>query len=154
MRKLMLSLVLTVVLAVPAFSQMMNMNHMGDMGGLCIEHADLLGLTDGQVAKMKPLHYEMHKNMARFNADLKIAEIEHMEIMDVKDIDMDKARASVDKMEGLKKAHQMAMIVIMKDMRTILTYDQFKKMNKMMPMKPVGKPGREKHTKKKRIQKH
>ncbi|MFA6009533.1 MAG: Spy/CpxP family protein refolding chaperone [Desulfobacteraceae bacterium] len=154
MRKLMLSLVLTVVLAVPAFSQMMNMNHMGDMGGLCIEHADILGLTDGQVAKMKPLHYEMQKNMARFNADLKIAEIEHMEIMDVKNFDMDKAHASVEKMEGLKKSHQMAMLVTMKDMRTLLTDDQFKKMNKMMPMKPVGKPGREKHTKKKRMQKH
>lgn len=154
MKKLMLSFVLTFVLAVPAFSQMMNMDHMGDMGKLCIEHADMLGLTDGQIAKMKPLHYEMQKNKARFNADLKIAEIEHMEIMDVKDFDMDKARASVDRMEGLKKAHQMAMIVTMKDMRTILTYDQFKKMNKMMPMKRVGKTGGKKHTKKMRMQKH
>lgn len=154
MKKLVLSLVLTVALAVPSFAQMMNMNHMGDMGERCIEHADTIGLTDGQIAKMKPLHNEMQKNQARFNADLKIAEIEHMEIMDVKDFDMDKARASVEKMEGLKKAHQMAMIVTMKDMRTILTYDQYKKMNKMMSMKRVGKSGGKKHTKKMRTQNH
>ncbi len=150
MKKWMLSLVLTFVLAAPAFAQRMNMDHTGDMGKLCIEHAAMLGLTDGQIAKLKPLHNDMLKKQARFQADLKIAEIEHMEIMDVQDFDMDKARASVETMEGLKKSHQMAMLVTMKEIRTLLTHEQFKKMSAMMPMKSVGKPGVKKHTKKRK----
>ena len=36
-----------------------NMDRMGDMMGMCIEHADELGLTDDQIMKMKPVHREM-----------------------------------------------------------------------------------------------
>src|SRR5659263_312089 len=88
----------------PAFSQMKNMpmkgegekhghgkmmgmgdmDRMGDMMGMCIEHADMMGLTDDQIMKMKPLHSEMQKKQARFQADKKIAEIELREIMEVK----------------------------------------------------------------------
>ena len=64
---------------VPAFSEMMdksmmehreghgqmmgmgNMDKMGDMMGMCIEHADQMGLTDDQMMKIKPLHREMQK---------------------------------------------------------------------------------------------
>ena len=37
--------------------QMMDMGHMdkmGDMMGMCLEHADKMGLSDDQIAKMKP----------------------------------------------------------------------------------------------------
>ena len=154
MKKLVFSLVLAVFFATPVFSQMMDMqgkghpvgydqmmsmDHMGDMGGLCIEHADMMGLTEAQVMKMKPLHNEMQKRKARFTADLKIAEIEHMEIMDEKDFDMDKARSSVEKIADIKKAFHLEMLKTMKDMRSVLTSEQYKKMKKMMPMKPVGK---------------
>jgi Spy/CpxP family protein refolding chaperone len=113
MNKTVLSLLLTVVFAVPAFSQMQDMcmkehmeghgqmmgmgdmDKMGDMMGMCIEHADKIGLTDDQIMKMKPLHRELQKKQARFTADLKIAEIELMEIMDVKDFDLEKASSAV-----------------------------------------------------------
>src|SRR5664279_5639806 len=91
---------------VPAFSEMMDMHMkehreghgqmiemghmdmMGDMIGKCIEHADKMGLADDQIKKMKHVHRELQKKQARFNADLKIAEIELMEIMEVKDFDL------------------------------------------------------------------
>jgi Spy/CpxP family protein refolding chaperone len=153
MKKIVLSLLLTVVFAVPAFSQMKdmpmkehgeghgqmmemgNMDKMGDMMGMCIEHADKMGLTDDQIMKMKPIHREMQKKQARFKADLKIAEIELMEIMEVKDFNMEKASSAVKKIAQIKTAHHLEMLKAMKEMRTILTDEQFKKMKKMMCMK-------------------
>lgn len=123
--------------------QMMQMDKMGDMMGMCIQHADRMGLTDDQVMKMKPLHREMQKKQAQFQADLKIAEIELAEIMDVKNFDLEKANAAVKKIEGIKTAHHLEMLKAMKEMRTDLTDEQFKKMQKMMPMKPgMKKPAK------------
>jgi Spy/CpxP family protein refolding chaperone len=140
-------------LPMPAFSQMKDMSmkehreghgqmmekgtmdKMGDMMGMCIEHADMMGLTDDQILKMKPLHTEMQKKQARFKADQKIAEIELMEIMEVKDFDLEKASSAVRKIADIKTAHRLEMLNAMKEMRTILTDEQFKKMKKMMSMK-------------------
>jgi Spy/CpxP family protein refolding chaperone len=153
MKKIVLSLLLTVVFAVPAFSQMKdmsmkehreghgqmmemgNMDKMGDMMGMCIEQADKMGLTDDQIMKIKPAHREMQKKQARFKADLKIAEIELMEIMEVKDFDLEKATAAVKKIAKISTDHHLEMLKDMKEMRTILTDEQFKKMKKMMSMR-------------------
>jgi hypothetical protein len=35
-----------------------NMDKMDDMMGMCLEHADKMGLSDDQIAKMKPAHRE------------------------------------------------------------------------------------------------
>ncbi len=147
MKKIVFALLLTVVFAVPAFSQMdmpmkghgeghgqmMEMGNMDMMGGdmICMEHADKMGLTDDQMMKMKPLHREMQKKQIRSKADLKIAEIELKEIMEVKDFDLDKATYTVKKIEDIKTAQHLEMLKAMKDMRAILTDDQFKKMHKM-----------------------
>ena len=115
--------------------EMGNMDRMGDMMGMCLEHADKMGLTDDQVMKMKPVHSEMQKKQARFQADRKIAEIELREIMEVKDFDLEKANAAVKKIGDVKTSHHLEMLKAMKEMRTNLTDEQFKKMKKMMPMK-------------------
>lgn len=112
-----------------------DMDRMGEMMGMCLEHADRIGLTDDQVAKMKPGHNEMQKKQARFKADLKIAEIDLKEIMEVKDFDLGKAEAAARKIGDLKTAHHLEILKTMKEMRTILTDEQFKKMKKMMSMK-------------------
>jgi len=153
MKEKVLLLLLTVVFAVPAYSQikdmpmkeyregkgqmmaMGNMDKMGDMMGMCIEHADEMGLTDEQTMKMKPVHSEMQKKQVRFKADVKIAEIELMEIMEVKDFDLEKARSAVKKIAEIKTVHHLEMLKAMKEMRTMLTDEQFKKMKKMMSMK-------------------
>ncbi|MHB8120770.1 MAG: Spy/CpxP family protein refolding chaperone [Desulfuromonadaceae bacterium] len=153
MKKILLSLLLTIVFALPAFSEMTDMSmkghgqmiekgymdKMGDTMGMCLGHSDTIGLTDEQLMKMRPLHLEMLKEHARFSADLKIAEIELMEIMDVKDFDLDKASAAVKKVGEVKTAHHLKMLQAMKEMRTILTDEQFKKMKMMMAMKPDRK---------------
>lgn len=148
---------LALTTAVPAFSQMtdmpmtehraghgpmMGMGHMdkmGDMMGMCMEHAEMLGLTDDQMMKMKPVHSEMQKKQAQYGADLKIAEIELMEVMEVKDFDLEKANSAVKKIEGLKTAHHLEMLKAMKKVRASLSDEQFKKMKKMMFMKPCDK---------------
>ena len=133
------------------YGQMMgmgNMDRMGDMMGMCIEHAEKMGLTDDQIMKMKPLHSEMQKKQARFQADRKIAEIELREIMEVKDFDLEKANAAVKKIEEIKTAHHLEMLKAMKEMRTNLTDEQFKKMKKMMSMKMGAKKPAKKMMKK------
>jgi Spy/CpxP family protein refolding chaperone len=114
--------------------EMGNMDMMGDMMGMCIRHADKIGLTADQIAKMRPLHNEMQKKQARFKADLKIAEIDLKEIMEVKDFDLEKANAAVRKVGDIKTAHHLDMLKSMKDVRAVLTDEQFGKMQKMMPM--------------------
>jgi Spy/CpxP family protein refolding chaperone len=128
--------------------QMCNMDKMDDMMGMCCEHADKLGLTDEQTMKMKPIHSEMQKKQARFKADLKIAEIELKDIMDVKDFDLEKAGSAVKKIEGIKTAHHLEMLSAMKEMRTILTDEQFKKMQKMHMEMGEKKPAMRKMHKK------
>lgn len=148
---------LALTVAVPAFSQMtdmpmkghgmghgpmMDMGHMdrmGDMMGMCMEHAEMMGLTDDQLMKMKPIHSEMQKKHARFKADQKIAEIELMDIVEKKDFDLEKASSAVKKIESIKAAHHLDMLKSMKEMRSILTDEQFKKMKKMMLMKSDDK---------------
>ena len=118
--------------------QMLEMDHMdmmAEMPGMCIDHAEKVGLGDDQLRKMKPAHIEMQKRHARFKADLKIAEIELMEIMDVKDFDLEKANLAVKKIAEIKSAHHLENLKAMKEMRTILTDDQYKKMKKLMSMK-------------------
>jgi Spy/CpxP family protein refolding chaperone len=111
--------------------QMMEMGHM-DMMGMCIEHADKMGLTNDQILKMKPIQGEMQKNKALFKADMKIAQRELMAIMEVKNFDLEKAGASVKKIAEIKTAHHLEMLKSMKEMRTILTDEQFTKMKERM----------------------
>ena len=158
MKKVLLALLLTVVFASPAFSLMKDMEHkeghgqmmemgnmdsMGDMMNMCFEYAETLGLTDAQVNKITPIHREMQKKQAQYKADLKIAEIELVEIMEVKDFDLEKASAAVKKIEDIKTADHLEMLKSMKEVRNILTDEQFKKMKKIMPkmisMKMDGK---------------
>ncbi|MBL0224710.1 MAG: hypothetical protein IPQ16_03745 [Geobacteraceae bacterium] len=112
-----------------------HMDHMGDMSAMCLEHADKIGLSDEQKLKMNSIHRSMQKKQVRFKADRKIAEIELMEIMEVKDFDLEKAGTAVKKTAEMKTAHHMEMLKAMKEMRSMLTDDQFKSMKKMMAMK-------------------
>ncbi|RII28628.1 MAG: hypothetical protein CXR31_01740 [Geobacter sp.] len=154
MKRIVVSLFLTVVFAVPAFSQMnmpMNgngmgngmmmggMDRMGTMMGMCLQNADKIGLSDEQVAKMRPIHREMEKKQAQFKADLKVAEIDLAEIMDVKDFDLEKANAAVKKISDIRTAHHLEMLKSMKEVRQILTNEQYLKMRKLMPMKAQAK---------------
>lgn len=159
MKKVLFSLLLMFLGATPAFSQMMDMpmmahgggrGQMMEMGGMdmmerdmmCVEHARHLGLTDDQMIKMKPIHRDMQKKQIRFKADLKIAEMELMEIMEVKDFDLDKANSAAKKIEDIKTAQHLEMLKAMKDMRAILTDEQFRNMHKRcmkMDMKKHGK---------------
>lgn len=114
---------------------MIHMDKMGDMLDMCVEHADKMGLTEDQINKMKPVHREMQKKHARYKADLKIAEIELSEIMDVKDFDMEKGSVAVRKAAEIKTVYLLEMLTAMKEVRTMLTDEQFNKMKKMAHMK-------------------
>jgi len=124
-------------------------HEMGDMIKKCLQFADKLGLSEEQINKIKPIHREMEKKQARYRADLKIAKIDMMEIMEVKDFDLEKATAQIGKIEDIKTTHRLDMLKSMKEVRSILTEDQFKKMKKMKSMRMEGKKQPEKVMKKK-----
>ncbi len=113
-----------------------HLDKMGDMMGMCSEHAGMMGLSDEQVSKMKPAEREIQKKQARYKADVKIAEIELIEIMEVNDFNLEKATVAVKKIADIKTAHHLEMLKAMKEMRTLITDEQFTKMKKMMTMKP------------------
>jgi len=152
MKKIVFALLLVAVVTTPALSKMMDtpmrdnpkgqaqmmgmgcMNGMGDMMDRCLMNMGEMGLTDAQIKKITPIHREMQKKQARFGADLKIAEIELQEILDVKDFDLEKATVAVKKIADIKTASHLEMLKSMKEVRAILTDEQFNKMRKMMPM--------------------
>jgi Spy/CpxP family protein refolding chaperone len=170
MKKLLLALLVTLATTLPAYAQMDGMpmhdhaghghegqgpmmemggmDHMGDMMGSCLDNADKIGLSDEQVKKLTPLHREMKKKMVRDKADIKIAELELKEIMEVKDFDLDKAIAATKKIADLKSAHHIEMLKSMKEVRSTLTEEQFQKMKKLHPMKKEMKAKSKKMMKK------
>lgn len=114
------------------------MDRMGDMTAMSIERAGRIGLSDEQLKKIKPVHNGMLKKQAQFKADITIAEIELMEIMEIKDFDIEKASAGVKKIADIKAANHLEMLKGMKEIRTIFTEEQFSEMKKMTPME-MGK---------------
>jgi Spy/CpxP family protein refolding chaperone len=108
---------------------------MDKMIDMCLRHAEAIGLTDEQIGKIRRLHREVRKKEARFRADLTIANIDRREIMEVKDFDPGKASSAVKKIEEIKTAHQLEMLKAMKEIRSMLTDEQFKKMNTLMSMR-------------------
>jgi Spy/CpxP family protein refolding chaperone len=159
MIRALLAVCLMVVFASPAFSQMnMSMGQqrgmrqgnmemckmcsmagpgdmMDDMMPNCLANAEKIGLSEEQIGKIKPIHMEMQKKGVQYRADLKIAQIDLKGIMDVKDFDLERADAQVKKIEEIRTAHHLEMLKSMKEVRSILTDEQFKKMKQMMPMK-------------------
>jgi Spy/CpxP family protein refolding chaperone len=115
-------------------NDMGHMDMMGGMMGMCIKNADKIGLSDEQKKKVTPLHNEMQKKQIRFQADLKIAQLEMKEIMEPKDFDIEKAIAMSKKTEELKTAYHLDMLKTMKEVRSIFTEEQYKKLKSMMPM--------------------
>ena len=98
------------------------------MMGMCIENTEFMGFTNDQIMKLKHIQIEMLKKQAQFKADLQIAEIELLEFMEVKDFDMVKANSAVKKIVEIKTAHYLEMLKTTKEMRAVLTKEQFKKM--------------------------
>jgi Spy/CpxP family protein refolding chaperone len=170
MKKVLIALLFVVSAAIPVYAQMDGMpmhdraghghegqgpmmemggmDHMGDMMGACLDNADKIGLTDEQVKKLTPIHREMKKKLIRSKADIKIAEMELMDIMEVKDFDLEKATAAVKKIADMKAAHHIEMLKSMKEVRSVLTEEQFQKMKKLHPMKKGTKAKQKKMMKK------
>ena len=116
---------------------------MGDMMGMCIKNADKIGLSEEQKKKITPLHQEMQKKQIRFQADLKIAHLEMKEIMEPKDFDLEKATAAAKKTEEMKTAYHVEMLKSMKEVRSVFTEEQYKKLRAMMHMNmEAGKPAK------------
>jgi Spy/CpxP family protein refolding chaperone len=134
---------------------MPGMHKRGDMLGMLIKHADKVGLSGEQVAKLKGIHRVMEKKKIRSEADMKLTRIDLKEIMEVKDFDLEKANAAVQKISDIKRDQHLEMLKSMKDVRSILTDEQFKKIKDMKHRMWEGKkPGGKKPEMKKQKEHH
>lgn len=116
----------------------MDFGYIDKMSGMmarCICHAYEMGLSDDQIKKIKPVHSEMQKKQAQFIADLKIAEIELMETLEVKKFNLEIANNAVNQIADITKTHHLAMLKAIKEMRDIFSDQQFKEINSMAPLK-------------------
>ena len=120
---------------VPAFSESLDVSirefravheHMTDIGnndGM----GDMMGLSDDQAIKMKALQGEMKNNLVRVSADLQSAEKELADTMKVKDFDLEKANSIVTGIAGIKKAYYLETLKTIREMRIIVSEEQFRK---------------------------
>lgn len=114
-------------------------HHHGDMMKMVMHHAKELGITEDQMNKLSPIHREMEKKEIKSKAEIKIAVIDLKGIMEVKDFDLEKANAQVKKIADLKLSAHLDMLNSMKECRSILTDEQFKKIKQMMHMHMEGR---------------
>ena len=150
MKKTLPLLWLSVIFAAPAFAQMHDneindykkheykehrikkgdMNKMCVMIHMCLKHADKLGLSVEQVDKLKIIHHSMDIKVNRFQAEKKIANIELSGIIEVKDFNLKKANTALQKISNIGRNQQFEILKAMKAVRSVLTDDQFVKLNK------------------------
>jgi len=170
MKKIFAALLMTVAFAVPAFAQMHDkeskghkecacheqhmekrgMHRHGHMLGMLIMHADKFGLSDDQVTKLKGIQRATAKRMIQLEADKKIARIDLMEIMAVKDFDLEKANTVAQKISDIQKDKRLEKLKAIKEVRNVLTDEQFKKTEEMKRKMMGGKkPEMKKHDEKK-----
>jgi Spy/CpxP family protein refolding chaperone len=62
---------------------------------------------------------------------LKLARIELREVTEAKDFDLEKANAAVQKISDIKRDQHLEILKSLKDVRTILTDEQFKKIREI-----------------------
>lgn len=105
--------------------------------GSCMEKLKALGLDEKQLAAVKMIHLKVKKEMIRKKADIKVAEIELMEVLAKDPVDLAAAEAAVKKTEGLKSEMKMMQIKTMEEVKTNLTPDQKKKFSSVMGMGPM-----------------
>lgn len=109
-------------------------DYMDEMIDACLANAGELKLSDEQIEKLQPLHREMQKKQAKFRAEIRVAEIELAEVMDVKDFEIQKAEDITKKISDLRFEHHKGLLKLMREVRSILTVEQYQKMKKMKMM--------------------
>lgn len=102
------------------------MDKMEDMVNMCLAHAGMMGFDNEQMARVKPVHREMKRKQIQYKSELKLAEMDLAETLEVKDFDLNKASAAVKTIADIKARYHLEMLKHMKDIRSIMTDSQFK----------------------------
>lgn len=102
------------------------MDKMEDMVNMCLAHAGMMGFDNEQMAKVRPIRRDMQRKQIQYKSQLKLAEMDLAEIMEVKDFDLNKASAAVKNIADIKARYHLEMLKHMKDVRSIMTDSQFK----------------------------
>ena len=103
-----------------------------------------LKLTDDQVAKLKKIRLDYQKEMIKRRANLRVAELELWELIDAKNLDMDKADKKVKEAEAIRAGIMLYRIKALQETRKFLTdeqYEQFRELGFKSMRRMMGRHG-------------
>ena len=103
------------------------MEHHGGLSPLDMKEE--LGLSEDQVARLRPLELDYRKTMIQNGADLRVAMVDMGTLMDAKQADMDAITRKVDEISLLQKNMMMYRVGVYFKVKEVLTpvqYEQFR----------------------------
>jgi Spy/CpxP family protein refolding chaperone len=86
---------------------------------------ETLGLTEEQLSKMKSLRVSYEKERIKKEAEIKIAELEFVELLDQKELDMPKIEAKLKLLGSLQAELGFFRVKKLQETRTFLSPEQF-----------------------------
>lgn len=95
-------------------------------------HAEELGLSEEQVAKIRNRHAEARKQMIQLKSQIKMNMIDVQNAIMSEEIDMPLAETKIREIGKLKSEKFLAMVQAMNDLRHIVTPEQRKKIKHMI----------------------
>ncbi len=122
-------ILLSLLIFVPAASAQMMGHGQGPMN-----YKTMLGLSDAQWAKLKPLQLDYKKATIMEEANIRIAEAELYDLADNRNFDLDKVTEKLKEIERLKTQLAVTRYDSLKKTGAILTDAQFEKLVQMIRM--------------------
>jgi len=110
--------------------------HHGGMSPLSMKEE--LGLSDEQVAQMRPLEMDYRKAMIQNGADLRVAMVDLGSLLDAKNPDRASIDAKVDEIGTLQKKMMRFRVDVLLQVKEILTSDQYAKFRHKLRQRMEG----------------
>lgn len=95
--------------------------------GFLIHRAKTLGLSDEQVDKLKAFERDQQKLTIKKKADLQVARVELMELLDQDPVNFGKLEAKISQLSEMEKEIHLAHLTTIQKSRKVLTSEQLEK---------------------------
>lgn len=98
-----------------------------------LRHSDQLGLSQDQIKGLKKLRSRFERKAIKWDADLRVAQLELDEMLEAWTVDMEKVEKKVREMERLRADRTVSRIRTIEEGKALLTPEQRKKLAAMLP---------------------
>ena len=111
--------------------------------GPWLEHREVLGISDQQVAQLESIHSALRKDEIRMEADLQIAEVELDELLRAETVDLPKVKAQLEEIAKLQANLKFLHIKAKEDSKQVLNQEQREKLRKLEEREERAHPARD-----------